>query len=251
MRTSRGMVGRTARRSPISSASSTSCRGAGARSPGIALRGSRPALLRSMNTAAWWRSLARRWSRDGRCERWRRGCGATSRSPRPPARPTPRDESGAQGVIADARRVEDALRKHFGTDVRVTTRRRGRGFLTVSYYSNDDLARLLELILAGRSRDETRPRAVTVMVQRDGATRSQTFRVSGLDAARRGAPFGGAAVVRLASSRRAPRPLVRAAAQSARPRRRGRPAPGPTTPRYASSPQPSTAPSPGTPRSAR
>jgi ParB family transcriptional regulator, chromosome partitioning protein len=48
---------------------------------------------------------------------------------------------------ADARRVEDALRKHLGTDVRVTTRRRGRGFLTVSYYSNDDLARLLELIL--------------------------------------------------------------------------------------------------------
>jgi hypothetical protein len=45
------------------------------------------------------------------------------------------------------RRVEDALRKHLGTDVRVTTRRRGRGFLTVSYYNNDDLARLLELIL--------------------------------------------------------------------------------------------------------
>ena len=52
-----------------------------------------------------------------------------------------------RAVTADVRRVEDALRKHFGTDVRVTTRRRGRGFLTVSYYSNDDLARLLELIL--------------------------------------------------------------------------------------------------------
>lgn len=50
-------------------------------------------------------------------------------------------------VTADIKRVEDALRKHLGTDVRVTTRRRGRGFLTVSYYSNDDLARLLELIL--------------------------------------------------------------------------------------------------------
>jgi ParB family chromosome partitioning protein len=48
---------------------------------------------------------------------------------------------------ADAKRVEDALRKHLGTDVRVTARRRGRGFLTISYYSNDDLARLLELIL--------------------------------------------------------------------------------------------------------
>jgi ParB family transcriptional regulator, chromosome partitioning protein len=53
----------------------------------------------------------------------------------------------ARAVTADAKRIEDALRKHLGTDVRVTTRRRGRGFLTLSYYSNDDLARLLELIL--------------------------------------------------------------------------------------------------------
>jgi ParB family chromosome partitioning protein len=48
---------------------------------------------------------------------------------------------------ADVRRVEDALRKRLGTDVRVTSRRRGRGFISVSYYSNDDLARVLELIL--------------------------------------------------------------------------------------------------------
>lgn len=47
----------------------------------------------------------------------------------------------------DVKRIEDTLRKHLGTDVRVTARRRGRGFVTVSYYSNDDLARLLELIL--------------------------------------------------------------------------------------------------------
>jgi ParB family chromosome partitioning protein len=50
-------------------------------------------------------------------------------------------------ATADARRVEDALRKRLGTDVRVTARRRGRGFLTISYYSNEDLARVLELIL--------------------------------------------------------------------------------------------------------
>jgi ParB family transcriptional regulator, chromosome partitioning protein len=48
---------------------------------------------------------------------------------------------------ADVRRVEDALRKRLGTDVRLTSRRRGRGFLSISYYSNDDLARVLELIL--------------------------------------------------------------------------------------------------------
>jgi ParB family transcriptional regulator, chromosome partitioning protein len=65
----------------------------------------------------------------------------------PTATSTRRLRTGPRPVNADARRVEDALRKHLGTDVRVTTRRRGRGFLTVSYYSNDDLARLLELIL--------------------------------------------------------------------------------------------------------
>ena len=62
-----------------------------------------------------------------------------------PAEKRPR--AAGRMISADAKRVEDALRKHLGTDVRVTTRRRGRGFLTLSYYSNDDLARLLELIL--------------------------------------------------------------------------------------------------------
>jgi ParB family chromosome partitioning protein len=50
-------------------------------------------------------------------------------------------------ATADARRVEEALRKRLGTDVRLTAKRRGRGLLSISYYSNDDLARLLEVIL--------------------------------------------------------------------------------------------------------
>jgi ParB family transcriptional regulator, chromosome partitioning protein len=58
-------------------------------------------------------------------------------------------QSPIRGVTADVKRVEDALRKRLGTDVRVTARRKGRGFVTVSYYSNDDLSRLLELILGG------------------------------------------------------------------------------------------------------
>ena len=70
-----------------------------------------------------------------------------------PSRPRRGDDNRtrppAKTVTADVRRVEDALRKRLGTDVRVTMRRRGRGFLTISYYSNDDLARLLELILGG------------------------------------------------------------------------------------------------------
>jgi hypothetical protein len=48
---------------------------------------------------------------------------------------------------ADARRIEDVLRQRLGTDVRLTAKRRGRGLLSISYYSNDDLSRLLELIL--------------------------------------------------------------------------------------------------------
>jgi ParB family transcriptional regulator, chromosome partitioning protein len=58
-----------------------------------------------------------------------------------------RTRPAQRAVTADVRRVEDALRKRLGTDVRVTTRRRGRGLLTVSYYSNEDLARVMELIL--------------------------------------------------------------------------------------------------------
>lgn len=62
-------------------------------------------------------------------------------------RPASSRKAPVRQVVPGHRRVEDALRKRLGTDVRVTARRRGRGLLTVSYYSDDDLARLLELIL--------------------------------------------------------------------------------------------------------
>ena len=51
------------------------------------------------------------------------------------------------GVAPEVRRVEDALRRRLGTDVRVSLRAKGKGQIHVSFYSNDDLARLLELIL--------------------------------------------------------------------------------------------------------
>jgi ParB family chromosome partitioning protein len=57
-------------------------------------------------------------------------------------KPAPQRQSSAE-----ARRVEEVLRKRLGTDIRLTAKRRGRGLLTISYYSNEDLARLLELIL--------------------------------------------------------------------------------------------------------
>jgi ParB family chromosome partitioning protein len=68
-------------------------------------------------------------------------------TPRPVVADSAPTRSSQKMPSADVRRVEDALRKRLGTDVRVTSRRRGRGFLSISYYSNDDLARVLELIL--------------------------------------------------------------------------------------------------------
>jgi ParB family chromosome partitioning protein len=71
---------------------------------------------------------------------------------RPSSPDTVKTENGQRTTAkkpanADTRRVEDALRKRLGTDIRLTTRRKGRGFISISYYSNDDLARVLELIL--------------------------------------------------------------------------------------------------------
>ena len=64
-----------------------------------------------------------------------------------PRRTIRRPKPEVRNPSADVRLVEDALRKRLQTDVRVTARRRGRGAVTIHYYSNDDLARVLELIL--------------------------------------------------------------------------------------------------------
>jgi len=47
----------------------------------------------------------------------------------------------------EVRRVEEALRHRLQTDVRVSTRGKDSGKLTVNFYSHDDLSRILELIL--------------------------------------------------------------------------------------------------------
>ena len=63
--------------------------------------------------------------------------------------PTRRKRAGqTRGPASvEVQRVEETLRQRLQTDVRVTARRRGRGFVTVAYYSNEDLARLLEVML--------------------------------------------------------------------------------------------------------
>lgn len=58
----------------------------------------------------------------------------------------PRMKRGV-GAAPEVRRVEDALRRRLGTDVRVSLRAKGKGQIHLSFYSNEDLARLLELIL--------------------------------------------------------------------------------------------------------
>jgi ParB family transcriptional regulator, chromosome partitioning protein len=51
------------------------------------------------------------------------------------------------------RRVEEQLRKHLQTDVHVQQLGNGRGVVRVSYYSADDLERLLDLVLGARRGD--------------------------------------------------------------------------------------------------
>jgi ParB family chromosome partitioning protein len=62
-------------------------------------------------------------------------------------RPAVNRKAPVRQVAPAQRRLEETLRKRLGTDVRVTARRRGRGVIALSYYSDDDLARVLELIL--------------------------------------------------------------------------------------------------------
>ena len=47
----------------------------------------------------------------------------------------------------EARRIEDQLRRHFQTDVSLTVGDKSRGEIRISFYSNDDLSRVLELLL--------------------------------------------------------------------------------------------------------
>jgi ParB family chromosome partitioning protein len=66
-----------------------------------------------------------------------------TRGDRPAVRRAPR---GRRRPAAEVQRVEDALRRRLQTDVYLTARGKG-GRIAINYYSNDDLARLLELVL--------------------------------------------------------------------------------------------------------
>ena len=51
------------------------------------------------------------------------------------------------------RRIEDDLRRHFQTDIRVQLTGSSKGRLEISFYSADDLDRLLDIILAEKRKD--------------------------------------------------------------------------------------------------
>lgn len=57
------------------------------------------------------------------------------------------------GRSAEVRRLEDQLRKRFGTDVRILQSGKERGELRIPFYSGDDFERLLELLGESRSRE--------------------------------------------------------------------------------------------------
>jgi ParB family chromosome partitioning protein len=71
---------------------------------------------------------------------------ALVRGDRVPTRRVRRRAADSRPQGPDVRRVEDALRRKLKTDVFVTPRGKG-GKVTISFYSNDDLARLLHIIL--------------------------------------------------------------------------------------------------------
>lgn len=71
---------------------------------------------------------------------------ALTRSKKPSKR-RPRYTRNDSPQDAQIRRVEDALRTKLGTDVFVAMRGKGSGRITINFYSNDDLARILELML--------------------------------------------------------------------------------------------------------
>lgn len=58
------------------------------------------------------------------------------------------------GQDTEVRRVEEELRRHLQTDVSVTVSRDYRGTIAISFYSADDLERLLDIVIGSR-RDTT------------------------------------------------------------------------------------------------
>ena len=73
-------------------------------------------------------------------------------SPDSVSAPEPKGSAPQFAQSAEARLIQDALRRRLQTDVTLRVTERDRGRIEITFYSNDDLQRLLELIL-GREWD--------------------------------------------------------------------------------------------------
>jgi ParB family transcriptional regulator, chromosome partitioning protein len=73
-----------------------------------------------------------------------------ARSPRPARVRGGKGRGPGRTPGPESRRIEDALRKKLGTDAHVVLKGQGKGHVSLRFYSSDDLARLLELILGRR-----------------------------------------------------------------------------------------------------
>ena len=60
---------------------------------------------------------------------------------------TPAAATGGDSRSAELRRLEDQLRKRFGTDLKIIQTAKEKGELRIPFYSNEDFERLLELML--------------------------------------------------------------------------------------------------------
>ena len=78
----------------------------------------------------------------------------TGQQQRPSTNPTAPSAEAAGGVTNPAvRRIEDDLRRYFQTDVRVQLSGPEKGKIEIAFYSNDDLDRVLDLILRASRAD--------------------------------------------------------------------------------------------------
>ena len=68
------------------------------------------------------------------------------------ARPSAKQQS-SQPADPAVRRLEDDLRKHLQTDVRLFVSKDGKGKIELNFYSNEDLSRLIELVTGGKNLD--------------------------------------------------------------------------------------------------
>jgi ParB family chromosome partitioning protein len=63
-----------------------------------------------------------------------------------PKRPDQARDTGREHRTAEVRRIEDRLRRQLQTDVSIALSERDRGEIRIAFYSNDDFARVLDLL---------------------------------------------------------------------------------------------------------